>query len=222
MDTEQSEAARVYDVLRSGGVVLLPTDVGYGLIGCSDDAIARIYELKGRPRSKACVTVANMSILDEVARLPDDDVRGWLETISAENPIAVINSVREDSVLLQRLSPFLLAQATSNDTIATFLNAGKLVTRVAELALVDRRLVFGSSANVASRGNNYALCEVPASIRDHVDLVIDHGPARYRNTERLATTMLDPHRSAFLRKGINYAIIAEAWDALREQRSGAA
>jgi tRNA A37 threonylcarbamoyladenosine synthetase subunit TsaC/SUA5/YrdC len=215
MDTEQREAALAYEVVRTGGVVLLPTDVGYGLIGCSDEAVAKIYELKGRPRSKACVTVANLAIMDDVARLPSPMVRSWLARISRETPIAVVNEARADSALLKGLSPFLLGQATSEGTVATFLNAGRLVTRIGELAFADRRLVLGSSANIAFTGNNYTIADVPASIRARVDLEIDHGPARYSNAERLATTMLDLRKSTFLREGINYTMIAQAWQAFQ-------
>lgn len=222
MQTEQREAERAYGVLRGGGVVLLPTDVGYGLIGCSDQAVAKIYALKGRPRSKACVTVANLTILDDVASLPNPHVRAWLEEIGRQTPLAVVNDVREGSAMLSPLSPFLLEQATSNGSIATFLNAGRLVMRIGELALAEHRLVLGSSANLASAGNNYTLADVPASIRNGVDLEIDHGPVRYRNPERLATTMLDLRRSTFLRKGINYTMIAEAWQAFRDRQSSAA
>jgi tRNA A37 threonylcarbamoyladenosine synthetase subunit TsaC/SUA5/YrdC len=197
--------------------VLLPTDVGYGLVACSDDAIARIYELKGRPQAKACVTVANAAILGDVAVLADERLRPWIEQMARRTPIAVINRVRPDSDLLATLSPFAYGQATTDGTIATFLNAGALVSRIAELALADGRLVVGSSANLASTGNNYRLADVPAAIRDLVDLVIDGGDARYQNTERLATTMLDLTTYEFRRIGIAAAEIQASWEAFRSE-----
>jgi tRNA A37 threonylcarbamoyladenosine synthetase subunit TsaC/SUA5/YrdC len=213
MRSNLTDAERAYQILRSGGIVLLPTDVGYGLVACSDDAIARIYELKGRPQAKPCVTVANAAILDDVAVLADARLGVWIHRIARRTPIAVINRVRPDSELLANMSPFALGQATTNDTIATFLNAGELVSRIADLALADRRIVVGSSANLAFTGNNYRLADVPAAIRDLVDLVIDGGDARYENPERLATTILDLTTYEFRRIGIEAAQIQASWQA---------
>lgn len=214
-------AERGYGVLRDGGVVLLPTDVGFGLVGCSDEAVARIYALKGRPRSKACVTVATMEILDDVVDVVGGELRAWLAEISERTPIAVVGRYRSDSRLLRSFSPFVREQATSGPTIAAFLNAGELVTAIGKLAQRDGRLVVGSSANVAFTGNNYALEDVPASIRDHVDLVIEGDRAQWHNDERLATTILDLQTGRFIREGINVAMIAEAWRTFRRVQAQA-
>lgn len=215
MSQDRANASNAYRTLCDGGVVLLPTDVGYGLVACTEPAIARIYELKGRPRSKPCVTVANAAILDDVAVLPDQRARAWLDGIRTRTPIAVVNPVRRQSMLLERLSPYARVQATSHGTIATFLNAGALVSAIAELALADGRLVLGSSANLAFAGNNYTLDEVPDSIQRGVDLVIPGGPVRYQNPGRLATTVLDMTSGEFIRAGIEHAMIEASWRASR-------
>lgn len=206
-----NEAAAAYEVLRRGGVVLLPTDVGFGLVACGDAAIAKIYELKGRPHSKPCVTVADAVILDDVAQLPDASTRAWAHEVAARLPIALVNHTRRESKLLAGLSDFALGQVTTGGTIATFLNAGVLVNAIAQLALPDGMLVFGSSANLARQGNSYGLDEVPAEIRDHVDLVIEGPRARYAHPKRLATTILDMTTGGFLREGIEFDAIAIAW-----------
>lgn len=204
------DARSAYEALCDGGVVLLPTDVGFGLVATTDDAVARIYELKGRPQSKACVTVGTAEILDDVALLTSRD-RAWILDVASRSPLAVVNPTRRDSRLLRRVSPFMRGQATTNGTIATFMNAGRLVTAIAELAFADGRLLVGSSANVAFTGNNYALEDVPASIRDRVELVIPGARARYHNDARLATTILDVSSGEFVRVGIDHATIATAW-----------
>ncbi len=202
--------------------MLLPTDVGFGLVACSDAAIERIYALKGRPASKPCVTVANAAILDDVAELPGDAERAWLDHAARRAPIAVVNRVRAGSSLLDRLSSYALGQITTGGTIATFLNAGALVDALAVLARLDGRLVVGSSANLAFTGNNYDLDEVPASIRDAVDLVIPGARARYADPRKLATTILDMTRGSFVREGIEFDAIARSWSefcATRPRRS---
>lgn len=215
MNTIHADAVRAYETLRHGGLVLLPTDVGFGLVACTDAALLRIYELKGRPMTKPCVTVANAAILDDVAMLPDEATRTWIARMSERAPLALVNTLRPRSTLLGKLSPLGREQATTHGSIATFLNAGALVTAIAELAVLDGRMVLGSSANVAFTGNNYALEEVPASIRDAVDLVIPGPRARYANTQRLATTILDVRSGDFVRVGIEHAAIAASWQQFR-------
>ena len=61
-------------VLRRGGVVAYPTDTVYGLaVDATDvEAIARLYEVKGRPGAKALpLIIGEMAQLTEVvARIP--------------------------------------------------------------------------------------------------------------------------------------------------------
>ncbi|UJR78517.1 Sua5/YciO/YrdC/YwlC family protein [Sandaracinus amylolyticus] len=212
-NTERETIDGAYRVLTDGGLVLMPTDVGYGLVAMSDDAIRRIYELKQRPASKPCVTVVDLEIAREVSVARDPRVWSWLEQVSRDRPIAVVQQVRASSRLLAAASPYLREQATQSGTIATFFNAGTLVTALARRALADGRIVVGSSANASSHGNNFSLDEVPAPMRAGADLVIDRGPARYRNPERLATTMLDLIAGRFQRRGIEVAAIEESWRA---------
>ena len=45
---------RTVDCLKSGGVVLLPTDTVFGLAACPDisEAVSKIFQLKARPAQK--------------------------------------------------------------------------------------------------------------------------------------------------------------------------
>lgn len=61
-------------VLRSGGVILYPTDTLYGLgaDAFSDGAVDRVYEIKGRDAAKAMHAVfANMQMVEEYAEVND-------------------------------------------------------------------------------------------------------------------------------------------------------
>ncbi len=206
----ENDAQRVYATLRAGGLVLLPTDVGYGLVALEELAVRRIYELKGRPATKPCVTVANGDVLARVAQPVSDELREWLAEITRLTPLAIVTRIAP-SPFLDALTPYVRGQATHAGTIALFFKAGRILERVAELALSDGRLLIGSSANVSGTGNNYTLDTVPDAMRAGADLVLDRGPAWYRNDAQLASTILDLTTGMFLRKGINYAQIADAW-----------
>lgn len=205
------DAAAAYETLRAGGLVLLPTDVGYGLVAMEEEAVKRLYELKGRPSSKPCVTVANRTIFTNLVRPVDSDVQTWISKMSAESPIAIIADLDRSSRLLASMSPFVREQATHKDSIATFHSAGPIVERIAELALADGRVVMGSSANLSGTGNNYEFSSVPDSMRSGVSLAMDRGPAWYANGDKLASTILDLRTGNFQREGINFARISRSW-----------
>lgn len=66
------------DVLRAGGVVVLPTDTVYGLAAEVNhpEAIGRLFEIKGRPRDKALpVLAATLEDVRKVAVLSDVAIR---------------------------------------------------------------------------------------------------------------------------------------------------
>lgn len=215
--TIENDAQAAYRTLRRGGLVLLPTDVGYGLVAMEDDAVKALYEAKGRPLSKPCVTVANASIFDELVMPIDRVAREWLAETSMRTPIAVIAGLDPASRLLASMSPYVREQATQKDSIATFHSAGPIVERIAELAYADGRVVMGSSANLAGTGNNYRFEDVPDSMRRMAALAIDRGPAWYMNDEKLASTILDLRSGAFQRQGINYALIERSWRMLQRR-----
>ncbi|MCD8495165.1 MAG: threonylcarbamoyl-AMP synthase [Candidatus Pacebacteria bacterium] len=55
-------------ILRQGGIGILPTDTLYGIVASvfHSDAIARVYELKGRTPTKPCIIlIADITDLDQ-------------------------------------------------------------------------------------------------------------------------------------------------------------
>jgi tRNA A37 threonylcarbamoyladenosine synthetase subunit TsaC/SUA5/YrdC len=209
----ERDARAVYTTLRAGGLALLPTAVGYGLVAMEADAVRRIYELKGRPASKPCVTVTTPAITAQVALPLASTIVDWLAEITRTTPLAVVAPLDPKSPLCSSQSEYVREQTTLAGTVALLYSAGELVERVATLAYADGRLVVGSSANASGTGNNYALDKVPAEMRGRADLVIDHGPTRL-DAERRASTILDITQDRFVREGINFERIARSWAAL--------
>lgn len=208
----EDDAREVYARLLRGELVLAPTETGYGLVAMGVEAVDAIYRLKGRPREKPCVTVATLPILDDVAaEVPPAD-RAWIASVSRSWPLAVVARSNVESRLLEATPPAVRAQCTKNGTVALFFGVGPLLARVAELAAADGLLVVGSSANLAGTGNNGSLAEVPRSMRDGVDFEVDHGPARFADERRLASSLLDLPSGRFLREGVCFAEIAASWE----------
>src|SRR4051812_34057271 len=214
-DDLEADAEEVYATLRGGGLALVPIEAGYGLVAIEEPAIRRIYELKGRPATKLCVTVASPAITASVAAPLAPAIVDWIAAITIVSPLAVVTAVASDSGLRASQSAYVRDQTTSHDTIALFYAAGRLVETVAALALRDGKLVVGSSANLSGTGNNYTFADVPDVMVRGVDLALDRGPSGGSSArDRLASTILDLTTGTFLRRGIDFARIAAAWHAL--------
>ncbi len=211
-------ANRLYTLLAGGGLALARTDTGYGLVAMKSDAVRRIYELKGRPAHKPCVTVGTMTILADVAAGIAKDTGTWLAGAVSRWPLAVIARTNQRSALLASFEPFVASQCTKGDSIATFFGVGEVISRAANLASQNGQLIVGSSANLSGTGNNYSLDAVPESIRSAVDLEIDYG-RDLRSDEKLASTILDLTTETFLRQGVAFAAVRESWEAFHGQRS---
>lgn len=211
------DAQNAYRTLKDGGLVLCPTDVGYGLVAMEEEAVKALYEAKGRPLSKPCVTVANAAIFDDLVLPLHHRERAWLAETAGRTPIAVIAQLDRASRLLASMGPYVREQATQNGSIATFHSAGPIVERIAELAYADGRVVMGSSANLAGTGNNYRFEDVPDSMKAMAAITIDRGPAWYMNEHKLASTILDFRTGTFQRQGINYDLIERSWRMLQRR-----
>jgi tRNA A37 threonylcarbamoyladenosine synthetase subunit TsaC/SUA5/YrdC len=204
-------------VLRTGGLVLVKGDIGYGLFGRSRAAIEKMYRLKGRPLSNPCIFCGNLDLLDEIAHPPLPAVRSWVADMAARTTIAVVLPVRPDSRVVASMDPWVRTQSVVGESVAVFLNTGPFLEVLVPRALAEGWALVGSSANLSSTGNRYALDEVPDRIRRGADLVVDHGASALANDERLATTIVNFTTWEIQRRGVNAEAIAASFDALRRQ-----
>ncbi|HOX92926.1 MAG TPA: L-threonylcarbamoyladenylate synthase, partial [Spirochaetales bacterium] len=82
--TSASDLALAADILRSGGLVAIPTETVYGLAGnvWEPKTLARIFEAKNRPQfDPLIVHVANPDNADEVADLSLPHARQLAEAL---------------------------------------------------------------------------------------------------------------------------------------------
>jgi L-threonylcarbamoyladenylate synthase len=163
--TEQ-DARRLEECVSSGGVAVFPTDTVYGV--CCDPgderAARRLYALKGRPaaRPAAVMFFAIEPALETLGEL-DHDERAAL-TVLLPGPVTVLlsNPVR-------RFEP-----ACRIDPATLGLRVPRLPERLRALA-ASVKPVMQSSANLSGQPDARTLEQVPKSIRDGADLVLDGG-----------------------------------------------
>jgi L-threonylcarbamoyladenylate synthase len=141
-------------VIAGGGVVVFPADTVYGL-ACdpeNPDAVARLYELKGRPPDKPA---AVMFFDRDQALLPELPPR-----------------TRE---IMARLLPGAVTLLVSSERFPLAGGEGTLGVRVPDIPPLARVPVLQSSANVTGGPDARRLDDVPEAIRRGADLVIDGG-----------------------------------------------
>ena len=142
------------ECIAGGGVVVFPADTVYGL-ACdpeNEEAVARLYALKGRPPDKPA---AVLFFLLGQALLPELSPRMH--------------------ALMSRLLPSAVTLLVPSDRFPLAGGAGTLGLRVPDVPALGSLPVLQSSANVAGGPDAPRLEDVPESIRRGADLVLDGG-----------------------------------------------
>lgn len=166
MTATDADLDRAVEVLRSGGVVGLPTETVYGLAGdaSSDAAVARIYEVKGRP--------ADHPVIVHLAGL--DGIDGWVASLpDAAHELAAALWPGPLTLILPRGS-------RPSDLVAGGRDGVGIRVPDHPIALeVLRRFgggVAAPSANRFGRVSPTTADDVRSELGDRVDLVLDGGP----------------------------------------------
>ena len=94
--TETAEIERAARALRDGGLVILPTETVYGLAGdaSNPEAVAAIFEAKGRPRFNPLIShVADLAAAEAIAVF--DERARRLAAAFWPGPLTLVLPVRE-------------------------------------------------------------------------------------------------------------------------------
>lgn len=156
--------ARALETLRSGGIILYPTDTVWG-IGCdatNPEAVRKIYELKRRADSHAMLSLVGSE--GQLQQFVDDipDI-AWQLIDVAVNPLTIIYSHP------RRLAPNLLAE----DGSAGFRITSELFSRT--LCERLRHPVVSTSANISGEKAPGLFSEIAPAITEGVDYVVKFG-----------------------------------------------
>ena len=214
----RDDATRVYETLVAGGIGIIPTDVGYVILGVAREAIWKIFEVKRRKPDKLNAMCGCLEMHRDLHVL-DDDRRAVVSAIvgDANLPMGTVAPGQLDHPALASLDRDVLDQTTDEGTVAMLLNAGSLLDELARIAFADNRLVIGSSANISLRGVKFRADDIEPEIREAADIVIDYGLSRW-NRYGKSSTMIDVGRMRVVRYGSCFDLI----DDLLRRRFGIA
>jgi L-threonylcarbamoyladenylate synthase len=157
--------------LKSGGIILYPSDTIWGL-GCdatNDEACQRIHELKERPANKSfIVLVDGFPMLERY--VPDFNPVCYELADLATRPLTIIYPSAKG------LAPSVLAEdGTVGIRITTDVNCLKLIRSI-------RKPIVSTSANVSGQLSPSCFSEIAPTIKNGVDAILED-----RLTEKMIT-----------------------------------
>lgn len=159
----QNDIKKALEVLKSGGVILYPTDTIWGL-GCdatNPDAVKRIYNIKKREDSKSMlVLMENPALLERyVEEVPD--VAWDLAEIST-TPLTVIYPGAKN------LAANLIA---ADDSIGIRFTKEEFTSRLLQRF---RRPIVSTSANISGEEAPTFFDEISEEVKEQVDYIVEY------------------------------------------------
>jgi len=164
-DTENLEVAG--EIIRNGGVVAFPTETVYGL-GASaydEEAIAKIYEAKGRPSDNPLIVhIADVSEVYKVAREVPEKAKKLFEAF-APGPFTLI--LKKNPEIADRVTAGL-------DTVGVRIPSDEVARAFLKAAGVP---VAAPSANISGKPSPTKVEHVIFDMNGRVDAIICGGDA---------------------------------------------
>lgn len=157
---------RALALLEAGEVVAIPTETVYGLAGdaTNGEAVARIFEAKGRPRFNPLIAhVSGMAMATEIAEF--DELSEKLAGAFWPGPLTLVLPLARGA----RVHPLVTAGL---DTIALRMPQGfgaELITRLG-------RPLAAPSANSSGRITSTSAEAVEVDLGKRIPLIVDGGP----------------------------------------------
>ena len=157
------DISQALDVLRSGGVILYPTDTIWG-IGCDATnihAVKRVYEIKQRKDVKSMlVLMENSNLLNSyVSEVPEI---AWNLIEVSDKPLTIIYPGAKN----------LAANLISPDGSIGIRLTSELFTQ--QLIQRFRKPVVSTSANISGQKTPQNFYEISKEIKDAVDYVVQY------------------------------------------------
>lgn len=170
--------AAAADHLHTGGLVAFPTETVYGLgaDATQDDAVAKIFAVKGRPNFNPLIV--HVGRPDWLAGLAEPDGRVDVLTRAFwPGPLTLVLPRRPDTPASKHVSAGL-------NTIAVRQPAHPIA---AKLLAASKRPLAAPSANLSGHVSPTLADHVQADLGDKIDMILDGGPCQ----TGLESTVLD-------------------------------
>ena len=198
----KEDIQKALEVLRSGGIILYPTDTVWG-IGCDatdPEAVAKIYALKRREDSKSLVLLA--SDMDMICRYVKEVPEMAVQLVEVnDKPMTIIypDAVAGPGAAADGTLPRADRHCLAFNTVA---KDGTVGIRIPMMdfcqQLVSRfgRPIVSTSANISGEATPKKYAEISQEIKDAVDHIV--APALERGSTGQS--------SSIIKVGLDYSI----------------
>ncbi|KAI8623560.1 hypothetical protein F5Y19DRAFT_458278 [Xylariaceae sp. FL1651] len=205
----QRDAREAFEVLKAGGVIIAPTDVGYGLMSCSAEGIERAFEAKQRKPGHTLGIIGTYKAHEQLHVLPPEKFEMTrVITQDMNSTLAIVARFKRDHPRIAALTPTTLDRTTKGNTLGIAIAEGPFLRELGRLNDEDGQLMVGSSANLSGRGQKFRVEDIEPEVFESADLVVDYGLQRYHRYQR-AGTNIDMENMRVLRIGANYEVFRE-------------
>ena len=190
------------EVLRSGGIILYPTDTVWG-IGCdatNPEAVAKIYEIKRREDSKSLVLLA--SDMDMICRYVKEVPEMAIQLVEVnDKPMTIIypDALAGERPASDGVMPKADRHCLAFNTVAEDGTVGIRIPMMdfcQQLVAKLGRPLVSTSANISGEATPKKYAEISQEIKDAVDHIVDS------SLERGSTG----HSSSIIKVGLDYSI----------------
>lgn len=170
----KEEIQKALEVLRSGGVILYPTDTVWG-IGCDatdPEAVAKVYAIKNRADSKSLVLLA--SDMDMICRYVKEIPEMAVQLVEVnDKPMTIIypGAVAGENGCMKADRRCLAYNTVAED--GTVGIRVPMMDFCIELVSKFGRPVVSTSANVSGEATPKRFSEISESIRSAVDHIVE-------------------------------------------------
>lgn len=196
---------KALEVLRSGGVILYPTDTVWG-IGCDatdPEAVAKVYAIKNREDSKSLVLLA--SDMDMICRYVKEVPEMAVQLVEVnDKPMTIIypdavSGPAPVSGPAEIRMPKADRRCLAFNTVAEDGTVGIRIPMMdfcQQLVSKLGRPLVSTSANISGESTPKKFAEISSQIKDAVDHIVDP------SLERGSTG----HASSIIKVGLDYSI----------------
>ncbi|KAI0455286.1 hypothetical protein F5B21DRAFT_211678 [Xylaria acuta] len=203
------DAREAFECMKAGGVIIIPTDLGYGLMSASNEGIERSFNAKERKQGHTLGVIGTFRAFKELNVLPPEKVEMIrVVTQDMDQTLNTVAPMVKNHPRLAHLTPENLARITKGDTLGMNIGESPFLRELGHLNDEDGQLMVGSSANITGTGQKLRVEDIEPSVYAAADLVVDYGLQRYHRYQR-SGTILDVENMRVLRIGAGYEILRE-------------
>ncbi|KAH8688976.1 DHBP synthase RibB-like alpha/beta domain-containing protein [Talaromyces proteolyticus] len=207
------DAKETYNTLKRGGVVIIPTDVGYALLASTQAGIQRIFSAKDRREGHNIGIIGTYKQHREIHVL--SEAKFEMTRVLTEDMAMIVGIIAKYDTeklhpRLATLDPATLSQVTKGDTVSIAVPEGPFLQELGRLCDEDPEgmLTFGTSANLTGQGQRFRIEDIEPRVIDAVDLVVDYGLQKW-HVYRRGGVNFDAENMKVLRKGAGYEVFRD-------------